>query len=43
VSVECEISLAGSVRVEEILELLGLDVEKLGRPIERTDVQWRSS
>ena len=43
VSVECEISLAGSVRVEEILELLGLDVEKLDRPIKRTMVQWRSS
>jgi radical SAM-linked protein len=43
VSVECEISLAGSVRVEEILELLGLDVEKLDRPIKRTRVQWRSS
>jgi len=43
VSVECEISLAGSVRVEEILELLGLDVEKLDRPIKRTMVQWRNS
>lgn len=43
VSVECEVSSAGSVRVEEILELLGLDVEKLGRPIKRTKVQWQSS
>ncbi len=43
VSVECEISPAGSVRVKEILELLGLDAEKLARPVKRTAVQWRSS
>ncbi len=42
VSVECEISPAGSVRVEEILELLGLDAERLDRPIKRTRVQWQS-
>lgn len=39
--VECEISSSGSIRVDEILELLGLDVEKLTGPIKRTDVQWR--
>jgi radical SAM-linked protein len=39
--VECKISLAGTIRVEEILKLLELDVEKLARPIRRTNVQWQ--
>jgi len=38
--VECKISSAGSIRVEEILELLELGVEKLAAPIRRTGVQW---
>jgi len=39
--VECKISSAGSIRVEEILKLLELDVEKLTLPIRRTSVQWQ--
>jgi radical SAM-linked protein len=38
--VECKISSAGSIRVEEILKLLELDVEKLAAPIRRTNVQF---
>ena len=38
--VRCNISPAGSIRIEEILELLGLDYEKLDAPIRRTNVQW---
>jgi len=41
--VECKISSAGSIRVEEILKLLELDVENLAAPIRRTNVQWRSN
>ncbi len=41
--VECKISPAGSIRVEEILKLLELDVEKLASPIKRTTVQWKSN
>ncbi len=41
--VECKISSAGSIRVEEILKLLELDVEKLASPIKRTSVQWKSN
>lgn len=41
VSVECEISSAGSIRMEEILDILGLDVAKLAGPIKRTSVCWR--
>ena len=41
--VECKISSAGSIRVEEILKLLELDVEKLAAPIRRTNVQWQVS
>ena len=39
--VECNISSAGTIRVEEILKLLELDVEKLAMPIRRTNVQWQ--
>lgn len=39
--VECKISSAGSIRVEEILNLLELDMEKLVLPIKRTSVQWQ--
>jgi hypothetical protein len=39
--VECKISSAGSIRVDEILKLLELDVEKLASPIKRTSVQWQ--
>jgi len=41
--VECKISSAGSIRVDEILRLLQLDVEKLASPIRRTSVQWKSN
>jgi len=40
VSVECEISSVGSIRMDEILDILGLDIAKLARPIKRTFVQW---
>jgi hypothetical protein len=39
--VECSISTAGSIRVEEILSLLELDESKLALPIRRIDVQWQ--
>jgi len=39
---ECRISPAGSIRVDEILELLGLDHSNLAAPIRRTNVQWQS-
>ena len=39
--IECKISPAGTIRVEEILKLLELDVEKLAAPIRRTNVQWQ--
>jgi len=38
--VECGISPAGSIRVQEILELLGLDANKLAAPIRRTGIRW---
>ncbi len=38
--VECKISSVGSIRVEEILKLLELDVENLAAPIRRTNVQF---
>ena len=38
--VECKISSAGTIRVEEILKLLALDADKLTAPITRTNVKW---
>lgn len=43
ITVECKISSEGSIRVEEILTLLELDVVKLAEPIRRTNVQWQSN
>jgi len=40
--VECAVSPAGSVRVEEILTLLGLDEGKLAAPVRRTSVRWQN-
>ncbi|NQT02235.1 MAG: DUF2344 domain-containing protein [Planctomycetes bacterium] len=41
--VKCKITPAGSIRVEEILKLLELDVEKLALPVRRTNVQWKNN
>ena len=38
--VECGISSAGSIRVQEIMELLELDVDKLAAPVRRTSIEW---
>ncbi|MBN1975728.1 MAG: DUF2344 domain-containing protein [Sedimentisphaerales bacterium] len=39
--VRCKISAAGSIRIQEVMNLLGLDMAKLASPIKRTDVQWQ--
>jgi hypothetical protein len=41
--VECKISSGGSIRVDEIVKLLQLDMEKLASPIRRTNVQWQQT
>lgn len=41
ITVECKISLAGSIRLDEILGLLELDYGMLSAPIRRTRVQWQ--
>ena len=43
IAVECKISLAGSMRVDEILKLLELDCGMLSTPIRRTRVQWQEN
>ena len=40
---ECEIRPDGSVRVDELLRLLGLDEAALAAPIRRTNVQWKQA
>lgn len=41
IDVECKISSAGTVRVDEILKLLELEPDKLTAPIRRTNVKWQ--
>ncbi|MFQ6034483.1 MAG: TIGR03936 family radical SAM-associated protein [Sedimentisphaerales bacterium] len=41
VIVECKVTSAGSIRVDEILKLLEIDVEKLTAPVKRTNIQWQ--
>lgn len=43
ITVECNISPSGTIRVDEILQLLGLDVEDLTGPIKRTKVEWQNN
>lgn len=43
VAVECEISRSGSIRIEEIMSLLGLGWEHLAGPVKRIRVQWGGS
>jgi len=39
--VKCKITSAGSMRVDEILRLLEINLEELTAPIKRTNVQWQ--
>jgi len=41
--VECKISPDGTIRVDEILQLLALDADMLTAPIRRTSVRWQVS
>ena len=41
--VECEITSSGSMRVDEILKLLELNVKMLAAPVRRTSVKWQKS
>lgn len=41
--VGCRITSAGSIRVDEILNLLELDVEKLAGPVRRTNIEWKNN
>ncbi len=43
IQVECKISESGSIRVDEILTLLNLDMDKLALPVRRTNIQWRQT
>jgi radical SAM-linked protein len=41
VAVRCKIYSGGTIRVDEILALLGLSVSDLSGPVRRTSVQWK--
>ncbi len=43
VEVQCIISPAGSIRVDEILKLLELDVVKLAVPVRRVKINWQTN
>ena len=41
--VECVITSAGSIRVDEISNLLELDAEKLAGAVRRTNIEWKNN
>jgi len=43
VMVRCNVTAAGSIRIEEILRLLELETEDLAVPVRRTAVEWVST
>jgi radical SAM-linked protein len=43
VSVECKISSAGAIRIEEILKVLALEAWQLAEPVRRTNVVWQEN
>jgi radical SAM-linked protein len=43
VVVRCNVTAAGSIRIEEILQLLQLKMEDLAAPVRRTAVEWVST
>jgi hypothetical protein len=43
IAVRCNITKSGSVRVDEILELLGIERSQLSGPIRRRAVGWRKN
>lgn len=43
IMIKFRITSTGSIRIQEILDLLNLDIDKLAGPIRRTNVQWQDS
>lgn len=43
VTVECRVSSAGSIRVDEILRLLELEASELEKPVRRTKILWKEN
>jgi hypothetical protein len=43
VAVECNIKPAGTIRVDEVLELLELDTTKLAAPVRRVNIEWQGN
>ena len=43
ITVECKITPTGSIRVDEILQLLELDIEKLTASVRRAKIQWQKN
>lgn len=41
IMVDCVITPAGSIRIDEILSLLNLDITRLASPVRRTAVSWQ--
>ncbi len=41
ITVDCKVTYYGTIRVEEIMKMLGIEVEFLAAPVRRTNVQWQ--
>jgi radical SAM-linked protein len=40
INIKCKFTQSGTIRIEEILKLLGLDIKKLSEPIRRISIKW---
>lgn len=43
VEVSCRVSQAGTVRIDELMQWMGLTVEMLKEPVRRTAIEWQSN
>ena len=41
--VECKVTSAGTIRVDEILELMDINIDELAAPVRRRNVQWQET
>jgi hypothetical protein len=41
-AVQCRTGPAGSIRIDEIMEVFGLEVEDLAGPVRRTYIAWET-
>ncbi len=43
IEVSCRVGQAGSVRIDELMQWLRIDVHELNEPVKRTAIQWKNN